>query len=200
MSERDVMEYDVAVVGAGPSGLAFAIRLKQLQPDCNVCVLEKGSDIGVHMLSGAVMQPDALDELLPQWREQQPGICVPATDDELALLTATKRHRLPTPPQQKNHGNFIISLGQLANWLGQQAESLGVDVFPGFSAAEALIGDDGSVRGVRVGDMGVEHDGSPGPNFTQGVDIAAKLTGLAEGCRGARQPHLWWQLPVSPRR
>ena len=185
MSERDVMEYDVAVVGAGPSGLAFAIRLKQLQPDCNVCVLEKGSDIGVHMLSGAVMQPDALDELLPQWREQQPGICVPATEDELALLTATKRHRLPTPPQQKNHGNFIISLGQLANWLGQQAESLGVDVFPGFSAAEALIGDDGSVRGVRVGDMGVEHDGSPGPNFTQGVDIAAKLTVLAEGCRGS---------------
>jgi len=185
MSERDVMEYDVAVVGAGPSGLAFAIRLKQLQPDCNVCVLEKGSDIGVHMLSGAVMQPDALDELLPQWREQQPGICVPATEDSLALLTATKRHRLPTPPQQKNHGNFIISQGQLASWLGQQAESLGVDVFPGFSAAEALLDDAGSVRGVRVGDMGVEQDGSPGPNFTQGVDIAAKLTVLAEGCRGS---------------
>jgi electron-transferring-flavoprotein dehydrogenase len=185
MSEREVMEYDVAVVGAGPAGLAFAIRLKQLQPDYTVCVLEKGSDIGAHMLSGAVMQPDPLDELLPEWRDQQPAICVPATDDELAYLTPTKRHRLPTPPQQKNHGNFIISLGQLASWMGQQAEALGVDIFPGFAAAAALINENGAVCGVQVGDMGVEQDGSHGPNYTQGVDISARLTVLAEGCRGS---------------
>ncbi|HEX7416755.1 MAG TPA: electron transfer flavoprotein-ubiquinone oxidoreductase [Steroidobacteraceae bacterium] len=185
MAERDVMEYDVVVVGAGPAGLACAIRLKQLKADLSICILEKGSAVGAHSLSGAVMEPGPLDALAPEWREAKLALCVPATRDEFRLLTRSGSLRLPTPPQQHNTGNFIISLGVLTPWLAQKAEAAGVDVFAGYAAAEALIQDDGSVAGVRIGDMGVQKDGTPGPNYTAGPEVRAKLTVLAEGCRGS---------------
>jgi electron-transferring-flavoprotein dehydrogenase len=186
MSEtpRDVMEYEVAIVGAGPAGLSAAIRLKQLKADLNICVLEKAASLGAHSLSGAVLEPGALEELLPDWRSRAPAICVPATRDEFLFMTRRKRYRLPTPPQMANHGNYIISLGQLTPILGQEAEKLGVDVFPGFAAAEALFDESGAVKGVRIGDMGVEKNGEPGPNFALGPEIHAKVTLLCEGCRG----------------
>jgi electron-transferring-flavoprotein dehydrogenase len=183
--ERDVMEYDVVIVGAGPAGLACAIRLKQLKPDLNVCVLEKAASAGAHMLSGAVIEPGPLDALLPAWREEFKGIRVPAGHDEFALLTKAKRYKLPTPPQMNNHGNFIVSLGNLASYLAGQAEALGCDVFAGFAAAAALYDEQGAVAGVRIGDMGLEKDGTPGPNFAPGPEIRAKTTILAEGCRGS---------------
>ena len=187
MSEtpRDVMEYEVAIVGAGPAGLAAAIRLKQLKPGLSVCVLEKAASLGAHSLSGAVLEPGPLDELLPEWRSRQPEICVPAVRDEFLFMTRRKRYRLPTPPQMANHGNFIISLGQLVPILGQEAEKLGVDVFAGFAAAEALFDDAGAVKGVRIGDMGVDKSGRPGPNFALGPEIHAKVTLFCEGCRGS---------------
>jgi electron-transferring-flavoprotein dehydrogenase len=183
--ERDVMEYDVVIVGAGPAGLACAIRLKQLKPDLNVCVLEKAATAGAHMLSGAVIEPGPLDALLPAWREEFKGICVPAGTDEFALLTRASRYKLPTPPQMNNHGNFIVSLGNLASYLAGQAEALGCDVFAGFAAAAPLYDEQGAVAGVRIGDMGLEKDGTPGPNFAPGPEIRAKTTILAEGCRGS---------------
>jgi electron-transferring-flavoprotein dehydrogenase len=186
MSERETMEYDVVVVGAGPAGLAFAIRLKQLQSEAHVCVIEKGSTIGAHILSGAVIEPEPLDALLPDWRKAPPPICVPATHDEFVLLRDAKRAtKLPTPPQMHNHGNFIVSLGGLCAWLAPQAEALGVDVFPGFAAAAAVFDDTGAVAGVAIGDMGIAKDGSHKPGYTQGIDIRARLTVLAEGCRGS---------------
>src|SRR3984893_3255518 len=180
---RDVMEYDVAIVGAGPAGLACAIRLKQLKPDLSICLLEKAASLGAHSLSGAVMEHGPLDELLPEWHAHAPAICVPATRDEFLFMTRRKRYRLPTPPQMANHGNFIISLGQLVPILGQEAEKLGVDVFAGFAAAEALYDDAGAVKGVRIGDMGVDKNGKHGPNFAPGPDIQAKATLFCEGCR-----------------
>ena len=190
-SQRDVMEYEVAIVGAGPAGLASAIRLKQLNPALSVCVLEKAASLGAHCLSGAVMEPAPLDELLPKWRENPPDICVPASRDDFLFMTRHKRYRSPiTPPQMSNHGNFIISLGQLVVILGAEAEKLGVDVFPGFAAAEALFDASGAVRGVRIGDMGVEKNGEPGPNFAQGPEIHAKITLFCEGCRGSTSKQL----------
>ena len=191
MTERDVMEYDVAIVGAGPAGLSCAIKLKQLKPELTVCVLEKAASLGAHSLSGAVLEPGPLDELMPAWRESPPAICVPATRDEFIFMTRHKRYKVPvTPPQMMNHGNFIISLGQLVPILGQHAESLGVDVFPGFAAAEGLYDDAGAVKGVRIGDMGVEKNGEPGPNFALGPEIHAKITMLCEGCRGSTSKQL----------
>ena len=184
MTDRDIMEYDVVIVGAGPAGLATAIRLKQLKPELGVCVLEKASAIGAHMLSGCVMEPAALDALLPDWRQSPPGICVPAKRDEFWYLTRKSGIRLPNPPQMNNHGNFILSLGLLVPWMSQRAEALGVDVFPGFPAADALI-EDGRVAGVRLGDMGLDKEGKPGPNYAPGADIRAGTTILAEGCRGS---------------
>ena len=183
--ERDVMEYDVVIVGAGPAGLACAIRLKQLKPDLNVCVLEKAASVGAHALSGAVFEPGALDELLPGWRDEYQGIKVPAGRDEFAFLTRAKRIRMPTPPQMNNHGNFIISVGNLSAYLGTKAESLGCDVFAGFAASAPLFDESGAVAGVRIGDMGLDRDGAPGENFAPGPEIRARTTIIAEGCRGS---------------
>jgi electron-transferring-flavoprotein dehydrogenase len=183
--ERDVMEYDVVTVGAGPSGLAFAIRLKQLNPDISVCVIEKASTIGAQILSGAVIEPEPLDALLPGWRDNPPPICVPAGEDEFWFLTKDGGHKFPVvPPGMRNHGNFIVSLGAMCAWLAPQAEALGVEIYPGFAAAETLHDANGTVIGVRIGDMGVARDGSHKPGFTAGIDIHAKVTVLAEGARG----------------
>ncbi|RRN79827.1 MULTISPECIES: electron transfer flavoprotein-ubiquinone oxidoreductase [Pseudoxanthomonas] len=183
--ERDVMEYDVVTVGAGPSGLAFAIRLKQLNPELSVCVIEKASTVGAHILSGAVIEPGPLDALLPGWRDNPPPVCVPATGDEFWLLTKDGGTKLPVvPPGMRNHGNFIVSLGAMCAWLAPQAEALGVEIYAGFAAAETLHAEDGTVLGVRIGDMGVAKDGSLKPGYTPGIDIRAKVTVLAEGARG----------------
>lgn len=189
--ERDVMEYDVVTVGAGPAGLAFAIRLKQLKPDLSVCVIEKASTIGAHVLSGAVIETAPLDELLPGWRDNPPPVCVPAREDEFWFMRRDGHTKAPmVPPQMNNHGNVIVSLGALCAWLAPQAEALGVEIYPGFAAAEPLFDEDGAVCGVRIGDMGVARDGSHKPGYTQGIDIRAKTTVLGEGARG----HLSKQL------
>ncbi|HXS27795.1 MAG TPA: electron transfer flavoprotein-ubiquinone oxidoreductase [Steroidobacteraceae bacterium] len=183
--ERDVMEYDVAIVGAGPGGLACAIRLKQLKPDLTVCLLEKGASVGAHALSGAVMEPAPLDALAPEWRSSPPAICVPAKRDEFRLLTRARSFPLPVPPQLHNRGNFIVSLGLLVAWLARKAEALGVDVFPGFAAAAPLYDAGERVCGVRLGDMGLEKNGEPGPHFQPGADVHARTTVVAEGARGS---------------
>jgi electron-transferring-flavoprotein dehydrogenase len=185
MIQRDIMEYDVLIVGAGPAGLAAAIRIKQLDSTRSVCVLEKAASVGGHTLSGAVMEPGPLDALWPQWRENMPALCVPVVQDEFSLLTAKASWQLPVPPQQRNHGNFILSLGQLLPLLAQQAETLGIDVLPGFSASTPLFNAGGAVMGVRMGDMGLDADGNPGTDFTPGAEIHAPATLIAEGCRGS---------------
>ncbi|WP_395666472.1 electron transfer flavoprotein-ubiquinone oxidoreductase [Methylocella sp.] len=182
---REAMEFDVVIVGAGPSGLAAAIRLKQLSPSLEVCVLEKGSEVGAHILSGAVIETRALDELIPDWKEKGAPLLTPAKDDHFVFLTRTRAFELPTPPTMNNHGNYIISLGNLCRWLGAQAEELGVQIFPGFAAAEVLYDDAGAVRGVATGDMGVGRDGAPTENYARGVELLAPQTMFAEGCRGS---------------
>jgi electron-transferring-flavoprotein dehydrogenase len=192
--EREAMEYDVVIVGAGPSGLAAAIRLKQLAAeageDVSVCILEKGSEVGAHILSGAVLEPRSLNELIPDWQEKGAPLDTPAGEDRFLYLTATRSYKLPTPPQMRNHGNYIISLGNLCRWLAQQAEALGVEIYPGFAAAEVLYDEDGRVRGVATGDMGRARDGSEGPNFQPCMELHGRLTLLAEGCRGSLSKQL----------
>lgn len=182
--DREIMHYDVIVIGAGPAGLACAMRAKQLNPDLDVCVIEKASEIGAHILSGAVIETGPLSELVPDWRDDPPPICVDATSDEFLFLTKDKAHRLPTPPQQKNHGNVIVSLGALCAWLAPKAEAIGVDLFPGFAAAELVFTEEGAIGGVVIGDMGVDRDGQPKETHVPGIEIHAQVTVLSEGCRG----------------
>jgi electron-transferring-flavoprotein dehydrogenase len=187
--QRDRMEYDVVIVGAGPSGLAAAIRLKQLaaaaERELAVCVVEKGSEVGAHILSGAVFEPRALTELIPDWREQGAPLVTQAVEDRFLLLTERRALRLPTPAQMANHGNYIISLGNLCRWLAQQAEALGAEIYPGFAASDVLYDAAGRVRGVATGDMGIGKDGRPTDSYQPGVELVAKETLFAEGCRGS---------------
>ncbi len=194
MSERESMPYDVVIVGGGPAGLAAAIRLKQINADLTVCILEKGSEIGAHILSGATVDPKALDELLPEWRDQGcPMAEVPVTDNWHWVLSHKSHMALPhwpMPPFMSNHGNYTGSLGNLCRWLAGQAEELGVEIFPGFPASEVLYNDDGSVKGVATQDMGVARDGSHKGDYQPGMELHAKYTLFAEGARG----HLTKQL------
>ncbi len=191
MSQRESMEYDVVVVGGGPGGLSTAIRLKQLASErgteVSVCVLEKASEVGAHILSGAVMDPIALDELLPDWKNQGAPVTINVTEDEFLFLTETGSKKTPAwllPPCFHNHGNYIVRLGDVTKWLGEQAEALGVEIFPGFAAVEILYDEAGAVRGVATGDMGVGRDGQPTDAYQQGMELLAKYTIFAEGSRG----------------
>ncbi len=188
-SDREVMEYDVVIVGAGPAGLATAIRLKQLANETGkevaVCILEKGSEVGAHLLSGAVFEPRALNELIPDWKDKGAPLTCEAKKDDFIFLTKSGAIKLPTPPQMKNHGNYIISLGALGRWLASQAENMGVEIFPGFAAAELLYNDHGAVIGVATGDMGINKEGERTDMFEAGVEIHARQTVLSEGCHGS---------------
>jgi electron-transferring-flavoprotein dehydrogenase len=188
--QREQMEFDVVIVGAGPSGLSAAIRLKQLAPDAAVCVVEKGGEVGAHILSGAVIEPRTLSELIPDWREKGAPLNTPAGEDRFLFLTKNGSVRLPTPPTMKNHGNYVVSLGDVCRWLGAQAEAAGVEIYPGFAAAEVLI-EEGRVVGVATGDMGVNRDGTHGPNYAPGMELRAAYTIFAEGCRGSLTKRLF---------
>jgi len=182
---RDVMTYDVVIVGAGPSGLSCAIRLKQINPALSVCLLEKGSEVGAHLLSGAVLEPRALNELIPDWKEKGAPLNVPAKKDKFLFLTEKFSIPLPVPPTLHNKGNYVISLGTFAKWLATQAESLGVEIYPGFAAAEVLYHDNGAVKGVATGDMGIGKNGEKTAAYQPGMELHAKQTVFAEGCRGS---------------
>ncbi|MBO6918359.1 MAG: electron transfer flavoprotein-ubiquinone oxidoreductase [Rhizobiaceae bacterium] len=189
MSERESMEFDVVIVGAGPAGLSAAIRLKQLDENLSVVVLEKGAEVGAHILSGAVVDPVGVDKLIPGWREESDHpFKTEVKDDHFLVLGPAGSIRLPNfamPPLMNNHGNYIVSLGNVCRWLGEKAEALGVEVYPGFAAAEVLYNDDGAVIGVATGDMGIGKDGEPGPNHEPGMELLGKYVLIGEGVRGS---------------
>lgn len=192
LPEREAMEFDVVIVGAGPAGLAAAIRLKQVEPELSVVVLEKGAEVGAHILSGAVVDPIGIDRLLPGWREEEGHpFKTEVKDDQFMFLGPAGSIRLPNfmmPPLMNNHGNYIVSLGLVCRWLAEKAEALGVEIYPGFAATEVLYNDEGAVIGVATGDMGIEKNGEPGPNFTRGMEPARQICADRRGrARFARQ-------------
>ena len=192
MEERESMEFDVVIVGAGPAGLATACRLMQLaqekEQEISVVVLEKGSEVGAHILSGAVFEPRAMEELFPDWKDKGAPLNVPVTGDEIYFFTgeskAIKAPNFLVPKTMHNHGNYIVSLGNVCRWLAEQAEALGVEIFPGFAASEILYNEDGSIKGVATGDMGIGSDGEKKDAYEPGMELHAKYTIFSEGCRG----------------
>jgi electron-transferring-flavoprotein dehydrogenase len=198
--QRETMEYDVVIVGAGPAGLSAAIRLKQLSSETAVCVLEKGSEVGAHILSGAVIDPIALNELIPDWKEKGAPLDTPVTDDRFYVLGPKGALRMPNflmPPLMNNHGNYAVSLGNVCRWLAAQAEALGVEIYPGFAASEVLYREDGSVRGVVAGVMGIAKDGSRKPDYQPGMELTGKYVLIAEGVRGSLAKEIIARFDVS---
>jgi electron-transferring-flavoprotein dehydrogenase len=184
MTDQD-LSYDVVIVGAGPAGLGASIRLKQLNPTLKVCILEKGAEVGSHILSGAVIEPRALNELFPDWKERGAPLTTPATKDQFLYLTPSRAFPLLTPPQMHNKGNYVGSLGNLCRWLAKEAETLGVEIYPGFAASHCLFNENNEIIGIQTGDQGLDREGKPTSHFEPGVKILGKMTLLAEGCRGS---------------